>query len=122
MMSAFKRTYSVLENAYRLAIYNNGEFSEWGFTNSAPHDAQLVYEMLKPHLKISKNCGNKVGVDVFQFRLDEKYLTTYSDRADIDIDPGYTNPWRCATWVMANENFDYLHCDDLSWNGKTKCK
>ncbi|MBS6602314.1 MAG: type II secretion system protein [Brachyspira sp.] len=28
----------------------------------------------------------------------------------------------CTAWVLLNENMDYLHCDDLSWNGKTKCK
>jgi prepilin-type N-terminal cleavage/methylation domain-containing protein len=27
----------------------------------------------------------------------------------------------CAAWVIYNENMDYLRCDDLSWNGKTKC-
>lgn len=27
----------------------------------------------------------------------------------------------CAAWVLYNENLDYLHCDDLSWKGKTKC-
>lgn len=27
----------------------------------------------------------------------------------------------CTAWVIYNENMDYLHCDDLSWNGKTKC-
>ena len=27
----------------------------------------------------------------------------------------------CAAWVIINENMDYLKCDDLSWNGKTKC-
>ncbi|MDR1167626.1 MAG: type II secretion system GspH family protein [Heliobacteriaceae bacterium] len=25
-------------------------------------------------------------------------------------------------WVIQNENMDYLHCNDLSWNSKTKCK
>lgn len=30
--------------------------------------------------------------------------------------------WACAAWVIFNENMDYLRCDDLSWNGKTKCK
>ena len=29
---------------------------------------------------------------------------------------------QCAAWVIYNENLDYLHCDDLSWGGKTKCK
>ena len=28
----------------------------------------------------------------------------------------------CTAWVMYNENMDYLHCDDLSWEGKSKCK
>ena len=28
----------------------------------------------------------------------------------------------CTAWVIYNENMDYLHCNDLSWDGKTKCK
>jgi len=32
------------------------------------------------------------------------------------------NGYGCTAWVMYNENMDYLHCDDLSWNGKYKCK
>lgn len=27
----------------------------------------------------------------------------------------------CTGWVIENENMDYLHCDDLSWDGKHKC-
>lgn len=27
----------------------------------------------------------------------------------------------CTAWVILNENMDYLHCDGLSWDGKTKC-
>lgn len=33
-----------------------------------------------------------------------------------------TNGYGCAAWVIYNENMDYLHCDDLSWDGKTRCK
>ena len=29
---------------------------------------------------------------------------------------------RCASWVINNENMDYLHCDNLDWHGKTSCK
>lgn len=29
--------------------------------------------------------------------------------------------WGCAAWVLYNENMDYLHCNDLAWDGKTKC-
>ena len=28
----------------------------------------------------------------------------------------------CTAWVIYNENMDYLHCDDLSWEGKHSCK
>ena len=28
----------------------------------------------------------------------------------------------CTAWVIYNENMDYLHCDDLSWTGKSRCK
>ena len=28
----------------------------------------------------------------------------------------------CTGWVIVNGNMDYLHCKDLSWNGKTRCK
>ena len=28
----------------------------------------------------------------------------------------------CSGWVVTNKNMDYLHCKDLSWSGKTKCK
>jgi prepilin-type N-terminal cleavage/methylation domain-containing protein len=27
----------------------------------------------------------------------------------------------CTAWVIYNENMDYLHCDNLSWDGPTKC-
>lgn len=27
----------------------------------------------------------------------------------------------CSAWVIRNENMDYLHCDDLSWDGKKSC-
>lgn len=28
----------------------------------------------------------------------------------------------CTAWVVFNGNMDYLHCSDLSWHGKLKCK
>ena len=28
----------------------------------------------------------------------------------------------CAAWVLKNNNMDYIHCSDLSWNGKHTCK
>ncbi len=35
---------------------------------------------------------------------------------------GGSNMYACTAWVLYNENQDYLHCDDLSWDGKHSCK
>lgn len=32
------------------------------------------------------------------------------------------NNSRCTAWIIMNGNMDYLHCSDLDFNGKTKCK
>lgn len=47
------------------------------------------------------------GGDFYSF---EKYCADNKDGAG------------CTAWVIFNENMDYLHCNGLSWNGKTKCK
>lgn len=40
-----------------------------------------------------------------------------------DITNNYRRSGRgCTAWVLYNENMDYLHCNDLSWNGKKKCR
>jgi len=33
----------------------------------------------------------------------------------------YGNGRGCTAWIVENGNMDYLHCDDLSWDGKRKC-
>ena len=35
---------------------------------------------------------------------------------------GSSNMYACTAWVLYNENQDYLHCDNLSWDGKHSCK
>ena len=35
---------------------------------------------------------------------------------------GKDNGRGCTAWVLLNENMDYLHCSDLGWNTKTRCK
>jgi prepilin-type N-terminal cleavage/methylation domain-containing protein len=34
----------------------------------------------------------------------------------------YTEGLGCTAWIIVNDNMDYLHCDDLTWDSKTKCK
>ena len=62
---------------------------------------------------------NLAGYDIFQVRAGANGLEHYDDMKDtLDC---YTNPFSCAAWVINVGNLDYLHCDDLSWNGKHKC-
>jgi len=77
------------------------------------------------------NPPNAQGKDVFFFYL-TKYgivpagsgfasLHTFDGQCNMGK-PTYRNGYGCTAWVIYNENMDYLHCDDLSWNGKKKCK
>ena len=74
---------------------------------------------------------NATGKDVFIFYFtkygvlpagtkDETVFTMdkYCNKGETNILNGYG----CAAWIIYNENMDYLHCDDLSWDGKKNCK
>ena len=73
---------------------------------------------------------NTVGIDIFKFYLTKdgfipfggdgasRNFETFCNKSKNIIASG----WACAAWVMLNENMDYLHCEDLSWHGKHKCK
>ena len=45
---------------------------------------------------------------------------TFESRCNINGDSDDAG-MSCAAWVIYNKNMDYLHCDDLSWNGKHEC-
>lgn len=48
--------------------------------------------------------------------------TEYSFSKNCGIAEAYSKGKACTAWVIYNENMDYLHCDDLSWEGKHSCK
>lgn len=70
---------------------------------------------------------NAFGQDVFTFdiyndRIVPTGIAEYGKEGDYSFAKGcYTSGTPCTAWVIYNENQDYLHCDDLSWDGKTKC-
>jgi hypothetical protein len=67
--------------------------------------------------------SNTYGKDVFIFHATDDKVVPVGMRTEAGGDAlsAYCGRY-CAAWVLANENMDYLHCNDLSWNGKTKCK
>lgn len=76
----------------------------------------------------------KIGVDVFNFNFTTKGFVPKG----MQNDTGYPFPKKCSmtdtsvaadhqgrgctAWVIFNGNMDYLHCNNLSWDGNTKCK
>ncbi len=77
---------------------------------------------------------NLHGHDIFRFFLTKQAIVPYgttlqSGNEDVSNNVSWAyclnNNGRgggCTAWVLYNENMDYLHCKDLSWTGKTKCK
>ena len=179
-VTALKKVYSVLSNAYNLAINENGGSNDFGYLpedSAASTNSDTLYLALKPYLKILKECEhgqegcfpanfyvpsgsaslnlitaqnsrrkfvilqdgtsvgfmqgviyvdinglkkpNVAGEDVFQFSSGTNTLK--SAGTNNDSCNCYTNSLCCSAWVITNGNQDYLHCDDLSWDGKSKC-
>jgi len=86
---------------------------------------------------LNNNCGtvaadingfdkpNHKGKDLFYFMINQSGIYPFGSKDDKIVPfetKCYKNGFSCAAWVIYNENMDYLHCDDLSWDGKLKCR
>ena len=71
------------------------------------------------------NLPNQFGKDLFSFAIrDGKILPSGSKNTAYEFDKNCKRTKEgigCTIWVIHKGNMDYLHCDDLSWNGKQKC-
>ena len=76
---------------------------------------------------------NVAGKDYFLFFItkygiipagtpDDNTEYKFSERCKRNDKTSYYSSTACTAWVIINENMDYLHCDDLSWDGKHSCK
>ncbi len=214
-VTKLKKVYSVLNQAYSMAIQENGDPTQWGLSNAisvggSPDDEDYEEKLseyfknatkpltyILPYLKtdlvdnvidyprfsmdgtefgyfkryavlpdgvyivlstvISSNCSenfgnnlllnnvcgeigvdlngvnppNATGKDVFLFYytkygiipMGSKYQTrlrTFASDCNLS-QKSNLNGYGCTAWVIENGNMDYLHCDDLSWDGKHKC-
>lgn len=72
---------------------------------------------------------NQLGRDYFFFYITKVGVIPYGTQPettqsftaackDVSTYAGFG----CTAWVMYNENMDYLHCNNLSWEGPTKCQ
>lgn len=79
---------------------------------------------------INGNKGpNIMGQDVFFFNITTLGLIPFGTKEETSYP--FENACKnkenasglgCAAWVLQNENFDYLRCNDLSWDNKRSCK
>jgi type II secretory pathway pseudopilin PulG len=78
---------------------------------------------------------NAFGKDIFPFKLHEKTVAGAGNRTEpyyffsrmcnlrnASTWDGGKNGYDCTGWILEKGNMDYLHCNDLSWNGKSRCK
>ena len=70
---------------------------------------------------------NTFGKDTFSFNVMKNRIIpfgTQEENPNFQTSCNTKNTYgsACTAWVVFNENMDYLHCNDLSWNGKTRCK
>ena len=196
-VTGLKKAVAILDNAYRLAIFENGGSNDFGYleaeyvplppeegsgvyNKNGNYNSDMLFKAMKSHLNVIKDCGknsedgcfpetlkspfrdktwsivhnqgnsrrffilsdgmsigitpayayidvnglkgpNTLGIDVFQIALNENGIGWYDDGSNGSLEC-YTNEFTCSSWVMVNDNIDYIHCDDLNWKTKTKCK
>ena len=70
---------------------------------------------------------NQFGKDAFMFGMKKDQIRPWGTQIENPKFSSVCNTkssygYSCTAWVIFNENMDYLHCDDLQWGTKTKCK
>ena len=72
---------------------------------------------------------NQFGRDYFVFSMKKEKIIPYGTKKDFPNFSTHCNKTKgtgyglsCGAWVIQNENMDYLHCDDLDWDKKIRCK
>ena len=216
-VTALKKAFSTLSQAYKMATIENGVASGWSYPDNTYDASVVLFEKLQPYMRFNKTCvkeegcmadgytlldGNELddygsdaratkailpdgmgilfysygnnyktrsetegfdsknwavgtavvdvnglsgpnvaGRDLFTFIITDngivpygypglKYKAEDEDGNEIRVEDPLSNCNRtkcfgycesCTAWVIENANLDYLHCDDLSWDGKRKC-
>ena len=72
---------------------------------------------------------NQIGRDRFGFILSKYGIIPHGAQLETMFsfetnckDKSTHQGFGCTAWVIFNENLDYMRCNDLDWENKTKCK
>ena len=73
---------------------------------------------------------NTLGKDIFAFKILKDGIIPYGTKGSSNrsfetscnmTSSNEANGFGCTAWVLLNDNMDYLYCNDLDWETKTKC-
>lgn len=120
-------TYANSKTSYKQVLLNNGTALLFRAISKDCSVTKEDYWNICGYVYVDvdgKKNGSTLGKDTFLF-----YIKSYSGLIPAGISQNesamalcYQNGEACTNWLLLNENMDYLHCDDLSWDGKTACK
>jgi len=69
--------------------------------------------------------ANTYGKDIFAFNITSEGVVPaglFQDMNSVSCNiKGSATGSSCTAWVVVNGNMDYLHCNNLSWDGPIKC-
>lgn len=111
-------------------VLADGQSIFFYFPSSACNTVTGDIKNICGHIKIDVNGAKKpniYGEDLFMFYITTSGIIPYGMATEVPEQNSFKEHCLekqqngCAAWVVYNDNMDYLHCKDLSWNGKTKC-
>lgn len=112
-----KISFYLQDGTYIQMGYVAETYNQWG-----------KYADILVYLPVSGNKDVRRGEHAFYFIITKKGVLPSGYQGDTSTPFNPTCSKRqtvygqgCTAWVLENENFDYLKCDDLDWGTKTKC-
>lgn len=123
--------------------YNNYNLNTKEYRFILSDGTQVMIYLAKSDFAASDSIGNikvdidgyrgsyTIGKDFFILRIEPQRIFPIGIKGDTSrtfetycnkSGSSEANGIGCSAWVIFNENMDYLHCNDLNWDTKTKCK
>lgn len=123
-----------LDNTLRSNVSKNYEIPNIVLADGTMFSSGWVSGNLIDIYVLLNKCAQKgkciVGKDLFYFqmyfspaKIVPQGITNDNFKQYCNIEQKSKDNGRgCTAWVLYNENMDYLHCNDLDWKTKLKCK